>query len=127
MPTDALTATIWSALAAPWQDGTLLRAFLEVALVGAVGGVLGCWIVLYGLSYGAESLAHALFPGLVAAALLGVPIVIGGAAGLIVAAAAVAAAGRVPKNGGGHAVPVGGPAPFWPRVLLAPSPPLPPA
>jgi ABC-type Mn2+/Zn2+ transport system permease subunit len=126
MPTDAVTATVWSALAAPWQDGTLLRAFVEVALVGAVGGVLGCWIVLYGLSYGAESLAHALFPGLVAAALLGVPIVLGGAAGLIVAAVAVAAAGRVPKIGGDTAIAVVVTTMFGLGVLLALSPASPP-
>jgi ABC-type Mn2+/Zn2+ transport system permease subunit len=126
MPADAVIATVWNALAAPWQDGTLLRAFVEVALVGAVGGVLGCWIVLYGLSYGAESLAHALFPGLVAAALLGAPIVIGGAAGLIVAAVAVAAAGRVPKIGGDTAIAVVVTTMFGLGVLLALSPASPP-
>ena len=47
---------------------------LELVLVGLVGGALGCWIVLYELSYSAESLAHALFPGLVVAALLGLPL-----------------------------------------------------
>ena len=61
-------------------------------LVGVVGGVLGCWIVLYEL-YSAESLAHSLFP-LVLAALLGFPLVLGGAIGVLAAAAAVAA--RVP-------------------------------
>ena len=72
--TEAALATVWSALADPWSDGTVVRALAEVGLIGVVGGVLGCWIVLYGLSYGAESLAHALFPGLVAAALLGLPL-----------------------------------------------------
>ena len=47
------------------------RALVEVALLGLAGGALGCWVVLYGLSYSAESLAHALFPGLVVAALIG--------------------------------------------------------
>ena len=50
------------------------RALLELVLLGVVGGILGCWIVLYELSYSAESLAHALFPGLVGAALLGLPL-----------------------------------------------------
>ena len=40
----------------------------------------------YELSYSAESLAHALLPGLVAAALLGLPLLLGGAVGLLVAA-----------------------------------------
>ena len=32
------------------------------------GGVIGCWLVLNELSYGAESLPHSMFPGLVVAA-----------------------------------------------------------
>ena len=47
----------------------------------------------YQLSYSAESLAHALLPGLVLSALIGLPLLLGGAAGLIVAALAVALAG----------------------------------
>ena len=53
-----------------------------------VGGLLGCWLVLYELSYSAESLAHALFPGLVAAALLGLPLLVGGAAARMIGEAA---------------------------------------
>ena len=57
------------ALADPWSQDFLQRALLELALVGDRGGALGCWVVFYELSYSAESLAHALFPGLVVAAL----------------------------------------------------------
>lgn len=80
----------------PWTQEILRRAFAEVVLLGIAGGAIGCWIVLYGLSYGAESLAHGLFPGLVAAALLGVPLLLGGAVGITVAALAVAGVGRLP-------------------------------
>jgi len=83
-------------LADPWSQEVLRRAFAEVVLLGAVGGALGCWVVLYGLSYGAESLAHGLFPGLVVAALVGAPLLLGGAVGIAVAALAVAAIGRLP-------------------------------
>ena len=83
-------------LADPWSQEVLRRAFAAVLLLGVTGGALGCWIVLYGLSYGAESLAHGLFPGLVAAALLGVPLLLGGAIGIAAAAVAVAAVGRLP-------------------------------
>lgn len=81
----------------PWTQEVVRRAFGEVVLLGAAGGVLGCWVVLYGLSYGAESLAHGLFPGLVVAALAGVPLLLGGAVGIAVAAVAVAAIGRLPR------------------------------
>jgi ABC-type Mn2+/Zn2+ transport system permease subunit len=80
----------------PWNQEVLRRAFAEVVLLGAAGGALGCWIVLYGLSYSAESLAHGLFPGLVIAALAGIPLLLGGAAGIAVAALAVAGVGRLP-------------------------------
>ena len=80
----------------PWSLGFMQRALLELVLVGVTGGVLGCWIVFYELSYSAESLAHSMLPGLVVAALLGFPLVLGGAAGLIVAAVAVGVAARVP-------------------------------
>jgi ABC-type Mn2+/Zn2+ transport system permease subunit len=127
MPTtEAVLATVWTALTGPWQDGTVVRAFAEVGLIGAVGGVLGCWIVLYGLSYGAESLAHALFPGLVAAALLGLPLMVGGAAGLAVAAIAIAAAGRTPQVGGDTAIAVVVTTLFGLGALLALSPASPP-
>ena len=87
------------ALIEPWRLGFMQRAFIELALVGIVGGVLGCWVVFYELSYSAESLAHALFPGLVVAALIGVPLVLGGAVGVLVAAIAVAVYGRTPSIG----------------------------
>ncbi len=92
-----MLATIWHAIAEPWSSGILVRALAEVVLIGVAGGALGCWIVFYEVSYGAESLAHALFPGLVAATLLGLPLLLGGIAGIAVAATGVALASRVPK------------------------------
>jgi ABC-type Mn2+/Zn2+ transport system permease subunit len=90
----------------PFSDPIMRRAAVEVVLLGVTGGLLGCWIVFYELAYGAESLAHALFPGLVAAALLGLPILVGGAAGILVAALAVAVAARAPSVGRDNAVAV---------------------
>jgi ABC-type Mn2+/Zn2+ transport system permease subunit len=94
------------ALLDPWRDALGVRALIEVLLLGATGGALGCWIVFYRLAYSAESLAHALLPGLVIAALSGFPLVIGGAAGLLVAAVAVAIVGRTPAIGNDTAVAV---------------------
>jgi ABC-type Mn2+/Zn2+ transport system permease subunit len=90
----------------PWTHGFVQRAFVELALLGLVGAVLGCWVVLYELSYSAESLAHALFPGLVAAALLGWPMLGGGLAGAFVAAVAIALAAGTPAIGRDTAVAV---------------------
>src|SRR3954453_11740401 len=119
-------------LTAPWAEPALQRAFAEVALIGLVGGVLGCWLVLYELSFSAESLAHALFPGLVAAALLGAPLVVGAAGGGGVAGPGgrsgigVALAGRAPEVGRDTAVAVVVTTLFGAGALLALSPASPP-
>ena len=99
-----MLAGVWGALADPWSQTILQRAAAEVILLGIVGGLLGCWLVFYELSYGAESLAHALFPGLVIAALAGFPLLLGGAIGLVVASLGVAAVGRIPQIGRDTAV-----------------------
>jgi ABC-type Mn2+/Zn2+ transport system permease subunit len=110
----------------PFGEPINQRAFAEVALLGVVGGALGCWIVFYELAYSAESLAHSLFPGLVAAALLGIPLLVGGAAGILVAAMAIALAARVPAIGRDTAVAVVITALFGLGVVLALSPESPP-
>ena len=66
-------ASIGSFLADPLSDPLVRRAAIEVALIGIVGGALGCWIVHYGLPYAAESVAHCMLPGLVLASLAGAP------------------------------------------------------
>src|SRR4051794_41883952 len=111
------------ALIDPWREPIDVRALVEVVLLGATGGALGCWILFYRLAYSAESLAHALLPGLVIAALAGAPLVLGGAVGLVVAAIGVALAGGPPAVG--RATP---PAPRVPRPPRprAPPPPSPP-
>jgi ABC-type Mn2+/Zn2+ transport system permease subunit len=110
----------------PLQDEFMRRAMVEVALIGLAGGALGCWVVLYRLSYAAESLAHSIFPGLVLAALAGVPLIVGGIPGIVVAALAIAAAARIP--GVSREVAIGGVVTtlFGLGVLLALSPDSPP-
>ena len=113
------------ALLDPFAQGLMQRALLEVLLLAAVGGTLGCWIVLGGLSYGAESLAHGMFPGLVLAALAGVPLLLGGAAGILVAALAVTLAARVERIGRDEAIAVAVATLFGAGALLALSPEVP--
>jgi ABC-type Mn2+/Zn2+ transport system permease subunit len=114
------------ALAEPWTHAFLQRALLELVLVGIVAGPLGCWVVLQRLSYSTESLAHALFPGLVVAALTGVPLLVGGAAGVLVAAVCVAAVGRAPIVGPDTGVAIVITTLFGLGVLLALAPASPP-
>jgi len=97
---------VFDALIDPWREPILREALLEVVFVGLACGALGVWVVLLGRAYSAESLAHGMFPGLVVAALLGVPLALGGAVGLVLAAAAIAAAARLRTLGADNAVAV---------------------
>ncbi len=119
-------SSAWHALADPWSQEIMRRAFAEIVLLGVAGGALGCWIIVHHLSYSAESLAHALLPGLVLAALVGLPLLLGGAIGIVVAALAVALAGRAPEVGRDTAVAVVITGLFGLGVLLALSPATPP-
>ncbi len=110
----------------PLQDEFMRRAIAEMTLIALAGGALGCWVVLYRLSYAAESLAHSIFPGLVLAAIAGVPLLAGGAPAIVVAALAIALAARVPGVSREVAVGVVVTTLFGLGVLLALSPDSPP-
>jgi ABC-type Mn2+/Zn2+ transport system permease subunit len=114
------------ALVAPWQYEFMQRAVVELVLVSLVTGVLGCWIVFYEVSYSAESLAHALLPGLVGATLLGLPLLLGAFVGIGAAAVAIAVAAAVPTVGRDTAVATVVTALFGLGVLLALAPGSPP-
>jgi ABC-type Mn2+/Zn2+ transport system permease subunit len=110
----------------PLQDEFMRRAIAEITLLGVAGGALGCWVVLYRLSYAAESLAHSIFPGLVLAAIASLPLLLGGAPAIILAALAIALAARVPGVDREAAVGVVVTTMFGLGVLLALSPSSPP-
>jgi ABC-type Mn2+/Zn2+ transport system permease subunit len=110
----------------PLQEPFMQRALAEVVLVGAAGGALGCWVVFYGLSYAAESLAHSIFPGLVLAAIAGVPLLLGAAPAIVLAALAIALCARVAGVSREAAVAVVVTTMFGLGVLLALSPQSPP-
>jgi ABC-type Mn2+/Zn2+ transport system permease subunit len=110
----------------PWTGGIMQRALAEATLLSVVGGLLGCWIVLYEISYSAESLSHALFPGLVIAVLVGFPLVLGAGMGVTVAALLIAIFGRSAGIGRDTAVAVVISALFGAGIVLALSPRSPP-
>ncbi len=78
----------------PLRSGLVRRALAEVVLLGTICGALSFWVVSFRLSYPVESLSHGLLPGLVLAALAGVPLLLGAGAGVAVAAALVGLAAR---------------------------------
>ena len=110
----------------PLASGATLRALAELTVLGIISGVIGCWIVLYELSYSAESLAHGLFPGLVIASLIGAPVLLGGAVGVLVAAALIVLATRFSRGRTDASITVVITTLFGAGVLLALSPSSPP-
>jgi ABC-type Mn2+/Zn2+ transport system permease subunit len=110
----------------PFQDEFMRRAIAEMTLLAVAGGALGCWVVLYRLSYAAESLAHSIFPGLVLATLAGVPLLLGAGPAIALAALAIVLISRVPGVSREVAVGVVVTTLFGLGVLLALSPDSPP-
>jgi ABC-type Mn2+/Zn2+ transport system permease subunit len=106
MRTELHGVALCAEVLAPLRDPIARRAVLELALIGIPAGAVGCWVVLYRLSYGAESLSHSLLPGLVFAALVGAPLVLGGLAAAFVAAGAIAASRQLPSTDGDTAIAV---------------------
>jgi manganese/iron transport system permease protein len=78
----------------PFRLGLMQRALIEVVVVAAVAGAVGCFVVIRGLSFTGESLAHTVLPGVVAAYALGVSLLLGAAALAALTVAVALVAGR---------------------------------
>lgn len=104
------------------ESELLRRALAEVVLAGVICGPLGVWILHLRHTYAAESLAHAMLPGLVVAALAGLPIVLGAFGGIVAAAVLIALAARDRRIDGELAVAVTVGALFGLGVALALAP-----
>jgi ABC-type Mn2+/Zn2+ transport system permease subunit len=110
----------------PFQEPFMQRAIAEMTLLAIAGGALGCWVVLYEVSYAAESLAHSIFPGLVLAAIAGIPLLLGATPAIVLAALAIALVARLPGVGRDVGIAVVVTTMFGLGVLLALSPQSPP-
>jgi ABC-type Mn2+/Zn2+ transport system permease subunit len=108
------------------SDPITRRALAEVLILALALGPLGVWVLLHRQAYAAESLSHGLLPGLVLAALAGIPLVLGAAGGALVAAGAIALAGRDERIGGDVGVAVAVSTLFGLGALLALAPDAPP-
>lgn len=75
-----------------------LTTLIQLSLVGAACGAVGVWIVQFGRAFLAESLTHALLPGLVVASLLGASLVVGALAGVLAAYLVTLAISRAPRT-----------------------------
>jgi ABC-type Mn2+/Zn2+ transport system permease subunit len=95
------------------------RALLEAVLLGVACGPLSVWLLAYRDAYAAESLAHAMLPGLAIAAAAGAPLLLGGAGGIVAAALLIGLAARDERIGGDVAIAVTVTALFGLGALLA--------
>ena len=77
-------------LTEPFGSPIVVRALVEVLILAVACGPLGVWVLLYRNAYAAESISHGMLPGLVVAALIGAPLVLGALGGVLVAAAGIA-------------------------------------
>jgi ABC-type Mn2+/Zn2+ transport system permease subunit len=108
------------------SDPITRRALAEVLILALALGPLGVWVLLHRQAYAAESLSHGLLPGLVLAALAGIPLVLGAAGGALVAAGAITLAGRDERIGGDVGVAVAVSTLFGLGAILALAPDAPP-
>jgi ABC-type Mn2+/Zn2+ transport system permease subunit len=107
------------------HSGLLQRALLEIVVLGAACGALGVWLLHLRHAYAAESLAHAMLPGLVLASLAGAPLLLGAGGGVLVTAALIALATRDTRVGSEIAVGVVVTTAFGLGAVLALSPDVP--
>ncbi len=88
-------------LVEPWQHAFMQHAFGAIILVGVISGVAGVFVTLRGLAFFGDALAHAVFPGIVIAHLLGGNVLIGALVAAIVVAfgvGAISQSGRVSND-----------------------------
>ncbi|MEW6223820.1 MAG: metal ABC transporter permease [Chloroflexota bacterium] len=81
----------------PLGLGFFVRALVASTLVGVVCAVVGTYVVLRGVAFIGDAIAHAGFPGVVAAYLLNVPFYLGAAVAAVATALAI---GFVSKRAG---------------------------
>jgi len=65
------------------DNGFMLRALLAGVLVSIACSVVGTFVVLRGLAFIGDALAHGVLPGIAAALLLGLPGIVGAAVGAL--------------------------------------------
>ncbi len=80
-------------LLAPFQSGFTQRGTIAALLVAVTCAVIGVWVVLRGLAFMADALAHGVIPGIAVAALRGFDLTLGAALGAVVTVLGVALVG----------------------------------
>ncbi len=82
---------LFGLLAEPWALPFMRRAFAIAAITGVVCGVVGTYVVLRGMAFIGDAVAHSAFPGVAVAYVLDLNLVVGGAVAGLGTALAIAA------------------------------------
>ncbi|HZG67506.1 MAG TPA: metal ABC transporter permease [Herpetosiphonaceae bacterium] len=74
-----LCSGVVDCLVGPLMFAPTQRALLAAIIIGIICAVMGAFVVIQNLAFIGDALAHAAFPGVVIAALIGLPLSVGGA------------------------------------------------
>ena len=81
-------------LTEPFAAEFLLRALVGGVLVATMCAIVGTWVVVRGMAFLGEAMAHGMLPGVAAASLLGLPAIVGAAVSAIVMTAGIGLVAR---------------------------------
>lgn len=87
-------ASLFSLLIEPFQLGFMMRGLWAALIVGVVCPILGTYVVLRGMAFFGDALAHIILPGVVLAFLLGWPLAVGALIFGVLAALTIGAISR---------------------------------
>jgi manganese/iron transport system permease protein len=73
----------------PLGSPIIVRALLASAMVGIVCAIVGTYVVLRGIAFIGDAIAHAGFPGVVVAYIMGIPLYLGAAVAAVGTALAI--------------------------------------
>lgn len=80
----ATGSAIWEVLVGPFSSSFMQRGLLAGLLTAVTCAVVGVWVVLRGLNFMGDALAHGVIPGIALAYLLDVNLILGAALGAAV-------------------------------------------
>lgn len=73
----------------PFGVDFVQRALVGGSLVAITCGVVGTWVVIRGMAFLGEAIGHGMLPGVALATLLGLPVMLGGAASAVLMSATI--------------------------------------
>lgn len=69
---------LYQLLIQPLSYEFMQRAMLAALMIGAISGVIGCFVVVRGMSFFGDALSHSILPGVAVAYIVGADLFVGG-------------------------------------------------